>query len=259
MRDRAIKKHRQVQYNNIPSMIRMGAIVIKDNNIYLKFEKGNEIISTNSLCYLRKRSNELDGEHWYPKPFIYGEDGNELQGGDRLVILEMPNAEYPYLVLGTVEMFPLSPVSEGFTAEGHDKNRYRRENLDRVIKFIDNGSGDVNLFLKGQGEGTGNLSIAVYGREDDETSGRIAVESSRDVVLNTPKIYLGQQDNEDQPVVLGQALVTQMIDVLTELTKPANIVTPAGMGQFSPEVTIKLTSIKTNLAEAILSKRNYTM
>jgi len=255
-----VNPHKNYRVNNINLMktpIRFGFIVIRGDRQYLQFELENEVVPINSVSFLRGRSNTLDGEHSYPKPFIYDENNDTiLQSGDRLAILTNPDASFPYLVLGSIETNPLSPVSTGFTALGHDARRDRRENIDRIIKVIDDGNGEVKYYLIGQGEGSGNITVYVQGNGED--NGRFILATSKSVDIKSPKIHLGELDNEEQPIVLGRNLVTKLTTVLEQLLKPGNIVTSVGPAQFKPDVVLQLQSIKDDI-ESVLSTRNYTV
>lgn len=78
------------------------------------------------------------------------------------------------------------------------------------------------------------------------------------VSYDVPKMYLGEDENEDQPIVLGQVLVDLLNDMVTWLDQHKHF-TPSGPSGPPIPPLISMNAATKIKVEAIKSKRNYTM
>jgi len=233
--------------------VQFGYLRIQNEQLMLFVD--HQLIAMDRVAFLCDRLNDRDADSRFPRPFKLNDDGGFIEEGDILALIVIESADYDVVVLGSVMNNNDNPFQLDIET-GYERRVLHLETPERVYAEVDNGKGEYATMLTGLGEdGTGNMFVAVKGATDEH--GRFTLTVSKDVVIYSPKIYLGDE-LEDEPVVLGRSLVEKLSSVLDALKTTGNITTPSGVGQFNP-TTIKVLTDTRNSIEDVLSKRNFTV
>jgi len=235
-------------------VFKLGHFVKKGDRISLAMQNSKDI-PVELVAFVAFRSNKTDGDQNFPRPYEINDSGGVIRHGDNVLIARSPLRGMPVICFGAIKGNRILPGMDMFDAEHFDREVKIRENDARRIVVEDDGTGSYHFALTGK-NANGNIEIELVGTDDE--NGRITVAASKDMAFNTPKMYLGEADNEDEPVVLGHTLVEQLKEVMAKLAEPGNIVTPAGPGQFNPTAIALFQRTKIDLEKA-LSKRNFTV
>jgi hypothetical protein len=231
----------------------LGRILQANGNRLLQLYEGGQY-PLEQVKWGAGRFNGYEGQQTYPRTWIIDDQGTTVQRGDVLLVGFIDELLDQPIIIESVRPGYRHEFFDPPEFASEDIQKERRDNLSRTLEINDDGKGEIVIDLTALSEGTGNVTLKIVGGDDE--NGRLIIDTSKNVVILSPKRYLCAENDEDQPIVLGRTLVEQLDTVLGELIKPSNITTPAGPGQFLPNIVSSIRSVKNSL-EDILSERNF--
>lgn len=152
-----------------------------------------------------------DGELILPKPEIIGTNGATEETGNTLLYSYINGNPDDIVIISSIYNIKLSHVDQRLRlgTDNVDAMRKRttvRNNKSRYYIVEENGKGDLFVYLKGKGTGTGNIALKIMGTENNgniklEMNGKFLLKQIDNEGNLISKVYLDNTKGNEKTIV----------------------------------------------------------